>query len=238
MIFSEGHLAFLGPGSEEKRYGHFLSKVVHRFQETGFMFKSISENPIILCSKAPVLSSRGILKGKKGKDFNGAFSNTELLFRIIHSVNQLTIYGAAANWCEQFDLTEEEKGRTSVSVDNKILTSVPREEVQFSVSLPTRASGTSLQVNTLSFEALSSRIQLGMKKKLDSTRTTGGEELFFSVGNAHFLELILNHESMQLFPKAQSLDQFWMSELSKFLKNMGWRFQFHQLSIRQRHLTL
>ena len=33
-------------------------------------------------------------------------SNTEL-----YSVNQLSIYGAVANWCEQFGLTEEEKGK-------------------------------------------------------------------------------------------------------------------------------
>ena len=37
--------------------------------------------------------------------------NTELLFRIIHSVNQLSIHGAVSNWCEQFGLTEEEKGQ-------------------------------------------------------------------------------------------------------------------------------
>ena len=43
--------------------------------------------------------------------FNADASNTELLFRIIHSVNQLSIYGAVSNWCEQFGLTEEEKGQ-------------------------------------------------------------------------------------------------------------------------------
>ena len=41
--------------------------------------------------------------------FNADASNTELLFRIIHSVNQLSVYGALSNWCEQFGLIEEEK---------------------------------------------------------------------------------------------------------------------------------
>ena len=44
--------------------------------------------------------------------------NTELLFQTIHSVNQLSIYGAVANWCHQFGLTEEENGRTCLHVDN------------------------------------------------------------------------------------------------------------------------
>ena len=35
---------------------------------------------------------------------------TQLLFRIIHSVNQLSMYGAVSNWCEQFGLTRGRKG--------------------------------------------------------------------------------------------------------------------------------
>ena len=58
---------------------------------------SDSKKPVIPCSKA----SRGILKRNKGKEtihFNGDSLNTELLFRTIHSVNQLSTYGAVANW--------------------------------------------------------------------------------------------------------------------------------------------
>ena len=43
--------------------------------------------------------------------FNADASNTELLFRIIHSVNQFSIHGAVTIWCKQFGLTEEEKGQ-------------------------------------------------------------------------------------------------------------------------------
>ena len=39
--------------------------------------------------------------------------NTELLFQTIHSVNQLSIYGAVAKRCHQFGLTQEEKGRAN-----------------------------------------------------------------------------------------------------------------------------
>ena len=67
--------------------------------------------------------------------------NTELLFQTIHSVNQLSVYGAVANWCYRFGSTEEEKGRASILVDNKILTKLKPEEVQLLVSPPTRATG-------------------------------------------------------------------------------------------------
>ena len=74
---------------------------VERFKGTGHaVFKSISA------------STRGILKKKNGRDtknFNADASITELLFGIIHSVNELSIYGAVTNWCAQFGFTEEEK---------------------------------------------------------------------------------------------------------------------------------
>ena len=83
----------------------------------------------------------------------GDSSKTELLFETSHFVNQLCIYGAVANWCEQFGLTEEEKGRDNLSVNKN----VPPREAQLLVPPPTMASGNSLQENTLSFETLSNR---------------------------------------------------------------------------------
>ena len=58
--------------------------------------------------------------------------NRDLLFQIrtIISVKQVRLYGAVAKWCQQFGLSEEEKGRVNLSVDRKILTNVPPEEVQ------------------------------------------------------------------------------------------------------------
>ena len=57
--------------------------MVERFKDTGPVLKSISA------------LSRGILKKKNGRatiHFSPDASNTELLFRIILSVNQLSIY--------------------------------------------------------------------------------------------------------------------------------------------------
>ena len=66
---------------------------------------------------------------------------------------------AAATWCDQFGLTEDEKERENPRSTNKsILTSVKPHDVQLLVSLPKMASGDSLQENILSFEALSDKI--------------------------------------------------------------------------------
>ena len=181
MKFSQGHWTFLGPGSEEKWYGSssyaqkgewdsLANKMVQQFKETGHpVFKSISA------------LSRGILK-KKGRDtinFNGDSPNTELLFHTIHSVNQLSIYGAVTNWCQQFGLTEEEKGRANLSVDKKMLTSIPPEELQLLVSPPTMAPGNRMRENILNFETLSSRIHLTqqMCKSLLPTSCDSQEEV-------------------------------------------------------------
>ena len=113
----------MGPGSEEKWSGDShaqkgewdsgANKMVQQFKETGPLgFKSIS------------VLSRGILKQRKGEStihFNGDSTNTELSFGTIHSVNQLSVFGAVANWCHQIGLTEEEKGRANFSVHNMSL---------------------------------------------------------------------------------------------------------------------
>ena len=76
-------------------------KMVERFKDAA--------HPV---SKSISALNRGILTKKNGREhFNADASNTELLFRIIHSVIHLSIYGAVSSWCEQFGLTEEEKGQ-------------------------------------------------------------------------------------------------------------------------------
>ena len=104
-----------------KENGTTAAQMVERFKHTGHpVDKSISA------------LSRVILKKKNNRatrHFNADASNTELLFRIIHSVNQLSICGAVSNWCEQFGLTEEEKGQEQPpgkkeSVTKGVLTSV------------------------------------------------------------------------------------------------------------------
>ena len=74
--------------------------MVKRFQESGHpVFKSISA------------LGRGTRKRKNNRGtihFTAGASNTELLYRTIHSASQLSIYRAAACWCEEFGLKPDE----------------------------------------------------------------------------------------------------------------------------------
>ena len=121
---------------ETKRSGmeRFLTRLKDNGTLEGFKDKS---HPVF---KSFGALSRGILKRRTFRDTihcNADASNTELLFRIIHSVNQLSIYGAVSNRCEQFGLTEEEKGqeKQKESVTKGVLTSVKSQEVKLLVSL-------------------------------------------------------------------------------------------------------
>ena len=88
--------------------------------------------------------------------FNG---DTELLFQTVRCVNQLSIYGAVANWCYQFSLTEEEKGRVAILVDKKKLIMVEPKEVELLESSPTQAPGNRVQGGTLIFQLLEKKVQ-------------------------------------------------------------------------------
>ena len=146
MMFLQGHWTFLGPGSEKSWYGDShdqkrqrnctANKMVQRFKETGrTFFQSTSD------------LSRGILKQRKGKctiHFSGDSTNRALLFLTVHSVNQLSVHGAVANWCHQFALTEEER-RVATLVETKKLPMVEPEEVELLVFRPTQAPGNLMQ---------------------------------------------------------------------------------------------
>ena len=80
--------------------------------------------------------------------------------------------------------------------------------------------------------------QPGNSTKCDLVETTDGEKSLFFVGNTHILDLFRNPKSWQLFPKVQSLDQFWKFKMWKLLMDLGSKMRFRQLSILRTHLTL
>ena len=130
--FSHGHWTFLGPDDEKKWYGKakspperkwdsVASQMAQRFKET--------IHPVFTSASA---LSRGILRVLKGKETTHFNADAPT----IHSVNQLSIYGAVSNWCEQFGLTTDEKGQEKIlakgeSVNKEILMSVNSQEVNF-----------------------------------------------------------------------------------------------------------
>ena len=104
--FCIGQWSLIGPGSEKKWYSaeenspqgawdHIADETLLEFAESG-------------CPnfRATTPLSRGQLKSKgRGKlsiHFTADYSTIETIFRIIVSANQLSLYGAVANMCEEF----------------------------------------------------------------------------------------------------------------------------------------
>ena len=115
--FPQGHWTLIGPGKEMKWYGtrdfgpdgkwnSIAAKMVKNFRET--------MHPVFTSVNA--LNS-GILRQMKGKTsmhFNAEATNSELLFLIVFSANQLSVYGAVATCCYQCGSREfEEPGNPS-----------------------------------------------------------------------------------------------------------------------------
>ena len=86
------------------------TEMVGHFKETG--------HPVSLGISAV---NRGILKRKGGRctiHFIADSSNSELLFRTIHSANQLSIYGAVSRWCEE--LAQWIRGQNELTVEKSV----------------------------------------------------------------------------------------------------------------------
>ena len=112
--FSIGQRSFIGPGSEKKWYSeeenspqgawdHIEDEMLLEFAESG--------HPIF---RATTPLSRGILKSKGHGKLSIHFAADELtietVFRIIISANQLSIYGAVATICEEFEAHQDRSG--------------------------------------------------------------------------------------------------------------------------------
>ena len=105
-----------------------------RFEDAHLMIKHLVE------SEHPTF--RGISAFNRGRSaihFIAESPNIELLFRKIHSANQLSIYGAVSSWCD--DLVRKILGQTSLSVD----TSISRVNDQLSKNLDPQEVGSSVQ---------------------------------------------------------------------------------------------
>ena len=107
------------------------------------------------------------MRKKKHKDtihYNAESSNVELLYRNIHSPNQLCVYGAVTNWCETLGRTESEKKKTGHDLNRRLLKEqkINTEEISSLVKIPRTplASGSRMRRKLQSFELLSARSQL------------------------------------------------------------------------------
>ena len=134
--FGTGQWSFIGPGSEKKWYSisedspqgewdNMAERMMLEFAESG--------HPIF---RATSPLSRGRLKskghGKLSIHYCADLETIETIFRIIISVNQLSLYGAVAEMCEEYETLHDRTGQpvvrgqsSSSFVPNVIKTEVP-----------------------------------------------------------------------------------------------------------------
>ena len=122
--FGIGQWSFIGPGSEKKWYpsenspqgawDHIAEDMWLQFAESG--------HPIF---RATTPLSRGKLKSKgKGKvsiHFSAEPDTVDTIYRIILSVNQLSVYGAVAAICVEFEDHQDRTGQPVILVGQSIV---------------------------------------------------------------------------------------------------------------------
>ena len=122
--FGIGQWSFIGPGSEKKWYpsenspqgawDHIAEEMLLEFAESG--------HPIF---RATTPLSRGQLKSKgRGKlsiHFTADQDTVDTIYRIILSVNQLSVYGAVAAICEEVEDHQDRTGQPVILVGQSIV---------------------------------------------------------------------------------------------------------------------
>ena len=131
--FGIGQWSFLGPGSEKKWYSaeenspqgawdHIADEMLLDFAESGHS-----------TFRATTPLSRGTLKskghGKLSIRFTADYTRIETVFRIIVSANQLSLYGAVANICEEFEAHQDRSGEPDVLMGQSIVLSEIKAEI-------------------------------------------------------------------------------------------------------------
>ena len=131
--FGIGQWSFIGPGSEKKWYSteenspqgiwdHIADKMLLEFAESGC--------PIF---RATTPLSKGIVKSKgRGKlsiHFAADEHTIDTIFRIILPVNQLSVYGAVAAICEEFEGHQDGTGEPVILMGQSIVLGEIKAEV-------------------------------------------------------------------------------------------------------------
>ena len=131
--FGVGQWSFIGPGSEKKWYSmeenspqeiwdHIAEKMLVEFAKSGC--------PIF---RATTPLSRGQFRskghGKLSIHYCADQATIETIFRIIVSANQLSLYGAVANMCEEYESHHDRPGRPGKVMGQSIVLSEIKTEV-------------------------------------------------------------------------------------------------------------
>ena len=122
--FGIGQWSFIGPGSEKKWYSsenspqgawdNIAEQMLLEFAESGHpIFRATT--PLSRCN----LKSKG--RGKLSIHFAADEPTIETIYRIILSVNQLSVYGAVAAVCEEFEGHQDRTGEPVILMGQSIV---------------------------------------------------------------------------------------------------------------------
>ena len=130
LVLDNGHLlvqvlkrsAILEKRSPQRAWDHIADKMLLEFAESG--------HPIF---RATTSLSKGVLKskgpGKLSIHFTADYPTIETILRLIISANQLSLYGAVANICEEIEAHQERSGEPDVLMGQSIFLSEIQAEV-------------------------------------------------------------------------------------------------------------
>ena len=129
--FGLGQWSFIGPGSEKKWYSSENSpqRAWDNIAEQMLLEFAESGHPTF---RATTPLSRGILKSKGRGNLSIHFAadqdTIDTIYRIILSVNQLSVYGAVAAICEEFEGHQDRSGKPEIMMGQSIVLGEVRAE--------------------------------------------------------------------------------------------------------------
>ena len=183
--FPAARWSFLGPGSRKKWYSTYIDRPQRewdRIAESMMIRFGESGHPVF---RATSPLSRGTLKskgsGKLSIHFCADGDTIETVFRAIISVNQLSIYGAVSDLCEEYSTCQTRTERLMLAEQSDPLfeqasllmttptpsTEVPAQEIVFAKA--PRTSGKALTTKSIGQILYGCRIP---EKKLKSDSTS------------------------------------------------------------------
>ena len=246
--FGTGRWSFIGPGSEKKWYSikedspqgiwdNIEEKMLMEFAESGF--------PIF---RATTPLSRGQLRskghGKLSIHFAATQETIETIFRTIVSANQLCLYGAVAEMCEEYESLHDRSGRLDMVMGQSIVLFAIKTEVSLDCDDPTNQD-LLLQQHGERIEKLSQQDKLS-KFCMDAgflnvveigqyfmTKDTGDLTQFHAVACR---EYTLPREEGRITTErtdpveTRKLDPCWKLQPVDCMVNMEWRSEFGLLT--------
>ena len=142
--FGNGQWTFISPGSEKKWYCisedspqgvwvNIAERMMLEFTESGHS---------IFRATSPL--SRGRLKskghGKLSIHYAADVETIETIFSIIVSANQLSLYGAVAEMCEEYESLHDRSGRPDMVMGQSIVLSEIKAEIPLQNAIKTERS--------------------------------------------------------------------------------------------------